>query len=80
MTSPDFPEWLAPQFEAALGADAVAEGRALAERAPVDLRANVLKATREKALAALAHLDPQPTPLSPSGCASPSARTDAGSR
>ncbi|RBP08550.1 16S rRNA (cytosine967-C5)-methyltransferase [Roseiarcus fermentans] len=63
----DYPEWLAPQFEAAFGARAADEGRALAERAPVDLRANLLKTTRDKALAALAHLDPQPTPFSPVG-------------
>ena len=63
----DFPEWLAPQFEAAFGAEAAEEGRALADRAPVDLRANRLKATREKALAALAHLNPEPAPLSPVG-------------
>ncbi len=63
----DYPEWLAPQFEAAFGADAVDEGRALADRAPVDLRANLLKTTREKALKALAHLGAEPTPLSPAG-------------
>ena len=43
------------------------EGRALADRAPVDLRANLLKTTREKALKALAHLGAEPTPLSPVG-------------
>jgi 16S rRNA (cytosine967-C5)-methyltransferase len=63
----DFPEWLMPHFEASFGADAAAEGFALAERAPVDLRANLLKTNRDKALAALAHLAPQPTPLSPVG-------------
>ncbi len=63
----DFPEWLAPHFEASFGAAAADEGRALAERAPVDLRANLLKTSREKALAQLAHLSPQPTPLSPIG-------------
>ena len=63
----DFPEWLAPHFEAAFGAHAAEEGRALAERAPVDLRANLLKTTREKSLAALAHLKPEPTPISPYG-------------
>ena len=63
----DFPEWLAPQFEAAFGAEAAEEGRALADRAPVDLRANLLKTTRDKALAALAHLGAAPTPLSPVG-------------
>jgi 16S rRNA (cytosine967-C5)-methyltransferase len=63
----DFPEWLTPQFEASFGADAAEEGRALADRAPVDLRANLLKTTRDRALAALAHLSPQPTALSPVG-------------
>jgi 16S rRNA (cytosine967-C5)-methyltransferase len=63
----DYPEWLAPAFAAAFGENAVAEGRALAARAPLDLRVNTLKATRQKALAALAHLGAAPTPLSPLG-------------
>jgi 16S rRNA (cytosine967-C5)-methyltransferase len=63
----DFPDWLAPEFEASFGDRAVEEGRALAERAPLDLRVNLLKATREKALAALAYLAPEPTPFSPVG-------------
>jgi 16S rRNA (cytosine967-C5)-methyltransferase len=63
----DFPEWLAPHFAASFGAEAADEGRALAERAPLDLRANLIKTTRDKALHALAHLSPVPTPLSPAG-------------
>jgi 16S rRNA (cytosine967-C5)-methyltransferase len=63
----DIPEWLAPAFAAAFGEAAAQEGAALAGRAPVDLRVNTLKATREKAHAALAHLDAAPTPLSPVG-------------
>jgi 16S rRNA (cytosine967-C5)-methyltransferase len=63
----DFPEWLALEFEGSFGADAADEGRALADRAPVDLRANLLKTTRDKTLAALAHLSAEPTPLSPVG-------------
>ncbi|MBN9082986.1 MAG: MFS transporter [Rhizobiales bacterium 62-17] len=63
----DYPEWLAEAFQAAFGDRAVAEGRALAERAPVDLRANLLKITRDKALATLAHLNAQATTLSPWG-------------
>ncbi len=63
----DYPEWLAPAFAAAFGESAVAEGRALAARAPLDLRVNTLKATREKAQKALAHLGAEPTPLSPLG-------------
>ncbi len=63
----DFPEWLARQFEASFGVSAADEGRALAERAPVDLRVNLLKTTRDKALAALSYLAPRPTALSPVG-------------
>lgn len=63
----DFPEWLAPSLERALGARAAEEGAALSARAPVDLRVNTLKATRERTLKALAHFAPEPTPLSPVG-------------
>jgi 16S rRNA (cytosine967-C5)-methyltransferase len=60
----DVPHWLWGSFEAAFGADVVKEGRALAERAPVDLRVNTLKATREKLLAELEPLHAEATPLS----------------
>ena len=63
----DFPEWLASHFARAFGADAVVEGRALAGRAPVDLRVNSLKCSRDEALAELSHLDPQSTPFAPLG-------------
>lgn len=63
----DFPEWLTPSFERAFGQEAAAEGAALAMRAPVDLRANTLKADREKVLKALAHFGAVATALSPIG-------------
>lgn len=63
----DFPAWLAPEFAAAFGDDAVAEGAALAERAPIDLRVNTLKATRDKVLAALAEHGAAAAPLAPYG-------------
>jgi 16S rRNA (cytosine967-C5)-methyltransferase len=63
----DYPEWLAARLEAALGEEAAAEGAALSARAPVDLRVNILKATRDEALKKLAHLSPQPTAHSPLG-------------
>src|SRR5579863_1551507 len=44
----NFPEWLAPAFADIFGDDAVTEGEALATRAPLDLRVNTLKTTREK--------------------------------
>ena len=63
----DYPEWLADRFAEAFGARAAEEGRALATRAPVDLRVNILKGDRAQALEKLAHLAPTPTPLSPLG-------------
>lgn len=63
----DYPEWLAARFAVAFGESAAEEGRALAERAPVDLRVNILKASREEASKRLEHLQPTPTPLSPLG-------------
>jgi 16S rRNA (cytosine967-C5)-methyltransferase len=63
----DYPEWLAPAFAESFGEQAAAAGAALATRAPVDLRVNTLKTNRDKILSALAHLNPEPTPLSPIG-------------
>ena len=63
----DFPEWLDPSLAGAFGPALVAEARALATRAPVDLRANTMKTTRGKALEALKHLGTVPTPFSPHG-------------
>jgi 16S rRNA (cytosine967-C5)-methyltransferase len=63
----DYPEWLDPQFQQAFGAQAAEEGAALATRAPVDLRVNTLKATRDKVLHALRRFDAVPTPYSPVG-------------
>ena len=56
-----------PSSSAPLAPDAAEEGAALARRAPVDLRANTLKADRDKVLKALRRLDAQPTPHAPSG-------------
>ncbi len=63
----DYPEWLQASFQEAFGDAAVAEGQALATRAPVDLRVNTLKATREKVLKAFARHDASATPYSPIG-------------
>jgi 16S rRNA (cytosine967-C5)-methyltransferase len=63
----DYPEWLAARFAEAFGERAAEEGRALAMRAPIDLRVNILKTSREQVSEKLAHLQPQPTPLSPIG-------------
>lgn len=61
----DVPEWLLPSLERAFGSRLVEEGRAMTQRAPVDLRVNVLKATRDKVLAALDRYDAEATWLSP---------------
>jgi 16S rRNA (cytosine967-C5)-methyltransferase len=63
----DIPEWLVPSFQLAFGDKAAQEGAALARRAPIDLRVNTLKSTREKLTKALARFDTSPTPLSPFG-------------
>ncbi len=63
----DFPEWLSPAFDAAFGSRVIEEMQALTQRAPVDLRVNTMRVTREKAQSALSHLNAAPTPLSPWG-------------
>ena len=63
----DYPQWLEPHFTRAFGEERAAEGAALAERAPLDLRVNNLKGDREQAAAALADLSPAPARWSPWG-------------
>lgn len=63
----DVPEWLWPGFQSVFGEKAVEEGRALAQRAPVDLRTNTLKSDRDKLLKRLAHTGALPASLSPVG-------------
>jgi 16S rRNA (cytosine967-C5)-methyltransferase len=60
------PEWLWPSFVAAFGEAAMGQGAALAQRAPVDLRANTLKTTCDKLLVQLAKFEARPGPLPPS--------------
>lgn len=56
----DFPEWLTPHMTRAFGDDAVIEAQEMAERAPVDLRINTLKADPEKAGRALESVRAKP--------------------
>src|SRR5262245_64922035 len=61
----DYPQWLDSHLARVFGDERVAEGEALARRAPLDLRVNGLKAEPEAAADALAHLNPLPTRWSP---------------
>lgn len=63
----DLPDWLTPTLAALWGERLVAEGRALAGRAPLDLRVNRLKGDRATVATALAVFSPVETPLSPVG-------------
>jgi 16S rRNA (cytosine967-C5)-methyltransferase len=57
----DYPEWLDPYLARVFGDARVEEATAMARRAPLDIRVNTLKASRDKALAALSHLGAEPT-------------------
>jgi 16S rRNA (cytosine967-C5)-methyltransferase len=63
----DFPDWLEPSLRRVFGQGAAEEAKALAHRAPVDLRVNTLKADREKVLKDLARFSPVPTLFSTLG-------------
>lgn len=65
----ELPDWLVPHLRARFGAELEAELAAMSGEAPLDLRVNLLKTSREEARAALAGegLEAEPTPLSPWG-------------
>ena len=63
----DVPDWIASRLEASLGEGWVDEAAALSARPPLDLRANVLKADRDKVLKALAPFDATASDLAPHG-------------
>jgi len=54
----DVPDWLWPSFQAVFATNAITEGRALAERAPIDLRVNTLKSDRDRLMERLKHTQP----------------------
>ncbi|MEJ2227132.1 MAG: RsmB/NOP family class I SAM-dependent RNA methyltransferase [Alphaproteobacteria bacterium] len=63
----DVPVWLYAGFAASFPENGIAEGRALAERAPVDLRVNTLKADRARVLKAMEKYNATPTPFTTTG-------------
>ena len=65
----EIPDWILPRLKALYGPALDAEMAALNQTAPLDLRINALKTTREEAMVALARegLQAQPTQFSPWG-------------
>ena len=63
----DIPDWIQPSFEANFGADWLTEAKALAGRPTLDLRANTLKASREKVVKALERSGAKPSPIARNG-------------
>ena len=63
----DVPEWIWPAFENNFTDDAIAEGKALTARPPLDMRVNTIKTTVDKALDALEPHKAIKSPSSPIG-------------
>ena len=72
----ELPEWALPGFRARFDPRLAEEAAAMMEPAPLDLRANLLKTSRESAAAALASegIETEPTPFSPWGLRVPERR------
>jgi 16S rRNA (cytosine967-C5)-methyltransferase len=76
----DYPEWLGPHMARAFGPDAVIEAQAMANRAPVDLRANTLKSDAEKVGRALEGRSPSSSTVSAFRRPTPSSAAKASKR
>jgi 16S rRNA (cytosine967-C5)-methyltransferase len=63
----DYPDWLDASFATIFGEARADELSALASRAPLDLRVNLLKADRDRASAELGEYNPEQTSWSPWG-------------
>jgi len=63
----DYPDWLDASLARVFGEERAAEGAALASRAPLDLRVNLLAGSRDDVLTKLGHLAATPTRWSPVG-------------
>ncbi|MCC6714872.1 MAG: RsmB/NOP family class I SAM-dependent RNA methyltransferase [Gammaproteobacteria bacterium] len=72
----NYPEWMTPSLTRVFGGNPAAQCAALAERAPVDLRTNTLKADRPRVLKALAHLGAAATRWSPLAVRLPAPASD----
>lgn len=63
----DIPDWTQPAFEAAFGDRWILEAQTLAARPTLDLRANTLKASRDKVLKALERSGAEPAAIAREG-------------
>lgn len=63
----DIPDWIQPSFEANFGEDWLVEAKALNGRPTLDLRANTLKASREKVVKALERSGAKPARIARNG-------------
>jgi len=67
----DYPDWLDDSMARAFGVARAEEGAGLSERAPVDLRVNLLKSDPERTLKALTSLAAEPVDLLPTALRMP---------
>jgi 16S rRNA (cytosine967-C5)-methyltransferase len=67
----DYPDWLDDSLTRAFGEARAEEGAGLSERAPVDLRVNLLKSDPERTLKALSSLLAEPVDLLPTALRMP---------
>jgi 16S rRNA (cytosine967-C5)-methyltransferase len=72
----DIQDWCVGHFAGNFGENWIAEARALADRPPLDLRANTLKCSRDKALKQLARLRPRPGGHAPTAIRIPAPERD----
>jgi 16S rRNA (cytosine967-C5)-methyltransferase len=72
----DMPEWTAASLSREFGDDWVAEGQAMADRPPLDLRANRLRSDRARVLKALERFGAQATAIAPDGLRIAAGRRD----
>lgn len=63
----DIPDWIQPSFEAAFGEEWLTEAQAFTQRPTLDLRANTLKASRDKVVKALDRAAAIPAPIARHG-------------
>lgn len=73
----DLPQWLAPSLSQTFGDRMLAEGTALARRAPVDLRVNSLKSDLDGVRATLEKHEVTGTPFAPLGLRMPMPQPEA---